>query len=364
MLHWSKQKTHSHFLSLARTRRLLSTVRYPIMTSLISRSHGPPLVGIFMSLILYGAMITQCVFYWQNYRRDPAWIRIYVCFLLFVDTLSTVLAVTWIYGLLINDFGDLSKFTKSSWLLASDPALAGLTGTFCQLFYAYRAKYLTNRVWVGIAIAVLSIICGLCAIGVGIAVGIVAEMSRFRDFDAIGSVWLVLTSVVDIVITGIVSYNLRRSRSDFKRTKDVLSRIVLVTVSTCAMTSACALTELAFFLWMPGTGFHIAFSFVIPKLYCNSVLSSLNAREINGALNPGELPSIDDNYVGGQGESMQFTPPPYHTNTGDIVIHVSEETHTSSSETHTHTSSETHAHTSREVSRKDADAEWEDGRRC
>ncbi|KII96189.1 hypothetical protein PLICRDRAFT_49082 [Plicaturopsis crispa FD-325 SS-3] len=299
-------------------------VRYT-MGSPIALSHGPPFAGIFVSLILYGAMITQCAFYWKNYRFDPAWIRTYVCFLLFVDTLSTVLALTWIYGLLINSFGDLSKFTVSSW----HPALGGLNGTFCQLFYAHRVRHLTDRAWVGAGIAVLSIACGLCAIGVGIAVVKVAEMSRFHEFDGIGSAWLILTCVVDIIITAIVSWNLRQSRSDFQRTKDVLSRIVLMTLSTCALTTACALTELIFFLTMPDTGLYITFSFIIPKLYCNSVLSSLNARKIHRVMmNSDSLPSVTDDYLefnSTQRDTVRSFTPSQYKSSPDRVIQLSEE---------------------------------------
>ncbi|KII88760.1 hypothetical protein PLICRDRAFT_41994 [Plicaturopsis crispa FD-325 SS-3] len=274
-------------------------------------------------------MVAQCVYYWQiYYRRDPAWMKLYVWFLLFVDTVGTVLSLTWIYGLLINNFNDLPKFKVQTWVLASAPALAGFTGMFCQLFFAYRIRVLTNCVWLGVGLAVLSVICALCAVGVSIAIGIVVQTSLDHTFNAIAAIWLLFTSLLDIVITGIVSWNLRRSRSDFMRTKDFLSRMVVVTVSTCAMTTVCAITELAFFLGKPETGLHLAFIFMIPKLYCNSVLSSLNARGTRGVSGS---PTMDDVYVefsGTQDSILQgILHRPRDSPDSDLVVHVAQETH-------------------------------------
>ncbi|KII90415.1 hypothetical protein PLICRDRAFT_173835 [Plicaturopsis crispa FD-325 SS-3] len=300
------------------------------MPSPIALSHGPALVGIFLSLIFYGAMTTQCVYYWQHYHRDPTWMRCYVLFLLFIDTLSTVIAVTWIYGLLINEFGNLSQFAVANWLLAADPALAGITGMFCQLFFAYRVRVLTDNPILGLVIAIAAVLCGLSAVGVGIAIGIVVELARFHEFNAIAATWLIFTSVLDIVITLTLSWNLRRRRSDFKRTNDVLSKIVRLTISNGAMTSACALIELAFFLGAPNTGLHIAFSYMIPKIYCNSVLSSLNARGTGRVGNTSGATSTDQEVdvqlkSGARREIMQGI----RSQTNDrpeLIVHVAKET--------------------------------------
>ncbi|KII90430.1 hypothetical protein PLICRDRAFT_38969 [Plicaturopsis crispa FD-325 SS-3] len=297
----------------------------------IALSHGPALVGIFLSLILYGAMMTQCVYYWQHYKRDPTWLRFYVGFLLFIDTLSTVFAIAWIYGLLINAFGDISKFAVANWLLAADPALVGLTGMFCQLFFAWRIKVLTGSIWMGGGVALLAVGSGLCAVGVGIAIGIVVDLANFHLFNGIGSTWLVLTSVVDILITTILSWHLRRHRTGFKRTNDILSKIVRLTVSNGAMTTAFAVTELALFLGEPTTGLHIGFSFVLPKLYCNSVLSSLNARGGAGANSSGATstdPEPETNVnIKSQSRREIVTGLRSQNEPPELFVHVARETH-------------------------------------
>ncbi|KII84679.1 hypothetical protein PLICRDRAFT_179482 [Plicaturopsis crispa FD-325 SS-3] len=305
------------------------------MSSPIAITHGPALVGIFLSLVLYGSMITQCFYYWQHYRADPTWLKIYVGFLLFIDTLSTVFAIAWIYGLLINSFGELPKFAVADWLLAADPALVGLTGMFCQLFFAWRIKVLTGKVWMGAGIALLSIASGLCAVGVGIAIGIVIDILAFYKFNAIGSTWLALTATVDVLITITLSWHLRRHRTGFKHTNDILSKIVRLTVQNGALTTIFAVTELGMYLGLPNTGLHIGFSFVLPKLYCNSVLSSLNARRSatnassGGATSTGpdnEAQMMKSNTAGGTrrevvtGMGSQGGPP-------EVFVHVATETH-------------------------------------
>jgi len=250
--------------------------------SAISLTHGPGLVGIFLACMLYGAMVIQAFHFFTHFNNDRLWLKAYVCLLVFVDTISTVFAIWWIYNLLINNFGNLDAFAVADWLLAADPALVGITGTLCQLFFTYRIMVLTRRKWLGYTIAALSLASGLCAIGSGVAVDWVRFLADFDNFQIIGCLWLGLTALVDVLITTILTSFLNKQRTGFRRTEQLLRRIVRATIANGLVTSIFAITEIILYVVLPKTGLHIAFSFILPKLYCNSVMSSLNMRRADG----------------------------------------------------------------------------------
>lgn len=249
------------------------------MSSPIAITHGPALVGIFLACILYGIMLLQCFGFWTHFSKDRMWLRCYVGLLLLVDTLSTIFAMWWIYNLLVNNFANLNAFANADWLLAADPALVGITGTFCQLFFAWRIKVLTGKWWLTAIVTTLSVISGLAAIGSGIAVSWVVKLADFNKFQSVGCLWLATTAAVDILITAIMTMNLNQRRTGFRATDKLLNKIVRATVANGLLTMVFAIVELSLYVGKPDTGLHIGFSFVLPKLYCNSVLSSLNARK-------------------------------------------------------------------------------------
>ncbi|SJL14125.1 uncharacterized protein ARMOST_17580 [Armillaria ostoyae] len=271
------------------------------MSSPIAITHGPALVGIFLACILYGIMLLQCFGFWTHFSKDRMWLKCYVGLLLLVDTLSTIFAMWWIYNLLVNNFGAHPPiFSRSvringrstqrtstlslmligtETVLAADPALVGITGTCCQLFFAWRIKVLTGKWWLTSIVTALSIISGLAAIGSGIAVSWVVQLAEFDKFQSVGCLWLATTAAVDILITVIMTLNLNQRRTGFRATDKLLNKIVRATVANGLLTTVFAIVELSLYVGKPQTGLHIGFSFVLPKLYCNSVLSSLNARK-------------------------------------------------------------------------------------
>ncbi|PBK82209.1 hypothetical protein ARMGADRAFT_1090581 [Armillaria gallica] len=288
------------------------------MSSPIAITHGPALVGIFLACILYGIMLLQCFGFWTHFSKDRMWLKCYVGLLLLVDTLSTIFAMWWIYNLLVNNFGAhppifsrsvrindrptqrtstlslmLIGFSRpvrvfssvpspplcSQTLANRDPALVGITGTCCQLFFAWRIKVLTGKWWLTSIVTALSIISGLAAIGSGIAVSWVVKLAEFDKFQPVGCLWLATTAAVDILITAIMTVNLNQRRTGFRATDKLLNKIVRATVANGLLTTVFAVVELSLYVGKPQTGLHIGFSFVLPKLYCNSVLSSLNARK-------------------------------------------------------------------------------------
>ncbi|KAJ3558589.1 hypothetical protein NM688_g836 [Phlebia brevispora] len=107
---------------------------------------GPGLIGTFMNVMLYGTMGLQCCRYFNTYENDGRGIKVLVAVLLFADTVNTAFDMVWIYDVLINHFTDVSALARANWVFATDPALVGIIATICQLFFAWRVKTLTGNI--------------------------------------------------------------------------------------------------------------------------------------------------------------------------------------------------------------------------
>ncbi|KAJ3531231.1 hypothetical protein NM688_g7603 [Phlebia brevispora] len=230
------------------------------MGSPASVTHGPGLIGIFLNIFL-----------------DKPWMKLMVGMLLIADTVNCVFDMWWIYDILINHFMDPMALTTGNWVFATDPAMVGIIASMSQLFFAWRVKVLTNNVWVVALIIFSAFGSGLGGIGTAIAIHFVPEFVDFQKFKVVVIIWLISAAVCDSAIAASLTWHLRKHKTGFQGTDDVLNKIIRLTVQNGLVTALCAIIDLIAFLATP-TGLHLAFNFPLAKLYTNSLMSSLNSR--------------------------------------------------------------------------------------
>jgi len=246
---------------------------------LAEAAEGPALIGIFLNAMLYGAMITQTFFYFSTYRTDPAWIKIYVAVLFVADSLNAVFNLAWIYGVLINNFGNEEALGVGNWLFQTEEAMTGIISMQVQFFYAWRLQKLTGNKLIVAAVVISSLVGGLSGIGTAIGVGMLREFARLQELKVVVSLWLIGSAVCDVVITGALTLHLRKHRTGFSRTDTLITKITQVIVSNGLLTAIFAVADIIAFL-ATDKSYHLIFNFPLSKLYGNSVMSSLNARSI------------------------------------------------------------------------------------
>ncbi|KZV73836.1 hypothetical protein PENSPDRAFT_262260 [Peniophora sp. CONT] len=279
--------------------------------SVVPIVHGPILIGTILNVLLYGISLTQTFFYVSTFKQDR-WILKALVFVIFVaDTMNSVFDVVYIYDALVLHYNDPQAIALANWVFATDPAMGSLIASMVQIFFAWRVKVLTGNTWVAALLILGSIISGLGGVAVSIAIGIVPNWLEFQRFEAPVIVWLVTSAMVDVTITGFLTFHLRKHRTGFQRTDDVLSKIIRLTVQTGLITSVWAIVDLAVFLAIP-TGVHLIFNFPLAKLYSNSLLSSLNARSsLSGGMTSTSENQVaqrksDNNGRAGPGQIVSF----------------------------------------------------------
>ncbi|KAF7344570.1 hypothetical protein MSAN_01939100 [Mycena sanguinolenta] len=249
-------------------------------------THGPLLIGFLFNATFYGecTMLVQSYFYFKLFRTDKLWTRILVIVIILLDTLNTVFDFAYLYGSLINHFGppdDDSYLAKATWLFATDPILTGLIACLGQLFYAWRVKALTGNIWLTLVVVACSLIGLAGGVATTIEVLLTPIYANFIHFKGTVIIWLGAECLADIFITAILVLHLSSHKSGLEASDVLVDRIIRMTMQTGLATVVCAVVDLVLFLAHPG-GLHLAFNIPLCKLYTNSLLSSLNARNPQG----------------------------------------------------------------------------------
>ncbi|KAK0447637.1 hypothetical protein EV421DRAFT_1889562 [Armillaria borealis] len=231
------------------------------------------IIGLYINIILLGIIATQMYMYLNAYRKDRLWMKIFVVVLFVANVANTAF---------------LCKFLYTSLILNFDPALTGIIAGMVQLFFAWRVKVLTNNLWLVAIVAVCALAGTGAAIATSFEVGNTPEFVKFQDFKVVVIIWLAAECVSDILISGILVWQLRKT--GFQSTDELVDRIIRLTVQTGLITSICAIIDLALFLSDVSTRVivdisvrsdilpHLIFNFPLSKLYTNTMMSTLNSR--------------------------------------------------------------------------------------
>ncbi|KAK0480705.1 hypothetical protein IW261DRAFT_1135327 [Armillaria novae-zelandiae] len=253
------------------------------MSSGISDPFGGIVISVFLSILLLGAMIVQLYIYFDRYPKDRVWLKVFIVVLFTLDILNSVFVIMWVYKLLIDNFGNFAAFTKSDWTVMSDSLLAGIMAGMVQGFFAWKIWILTkNYFYVGVIV-----ICALTSSAGGIATSIggfriidSADWNELRNkLDKLSLVWLAPAALGDLVITVVITISLQRAKGSIRRTNRVLNRIIRLTMQNGLLTATVALIDLILILAVESQPYYLCVAFILPKLYTNSALSSLNARQ-------------------------------------------------------------------------------------
>ncbi|PCH39978.1 hypothetical protein WOLCODRAFT_150029 [Wolfiporia cocos MD-104 SS10] len=247
------------------------------MLSPAAETYGPIFVGCVLNILLYGIMITQTFLYFTVYKRDKLWMKLFVGLLFLCDTLNCAFDIAFTYMPLVNGFGNIPGLNQATWVFGTDPAMTAIIALLVQMFFAWRVKILTGSVPATCFIMFCSF-CQWCGgLGTSIAVGMFPEFTHFQRFEVIVIIWLAFSAVADSAITAALVWHLRKHKTGFSQTDDIVNKIIRLTVQTGLVTALCAIIDLILFLASP-SGLHLIFNLPLSKLYTNSLMSSLNSR--------------------------------------------------------------------------------------
>ncbi|KAJ3813978.1 hypothetical protein F5876DRAFT_62699 [Lentinula aff. lateritia] len=221
-----------------------------------------------------------------------------------------------VYYYLILNYANPSALSLAVWSLLAEVLFNGFTAFCVQSFLTWRIWRLSNsNFWVtGIVVSLV-----LAEFGCVVAFGIIAfvyllhyseyllnhllslvRVSTFvelaADLKELSVTVNALAAAGDVLIAGILTILLQKSKTGFQRQLVIQT---MFAVNTGALTSLCAVASLISILAAPNTFIYISFFFCMGRLYTNSLLATLNARN--------KIRNAGDNVQTTSGQNFSFS---------------------------------------------------------
>ncbi|KAJ7786682.1 hypothetical protein B0H14DRAFT_3893633, partial [Mycena olivaceomarginata] len=260
-----------------------STVLVPTM--------GASLIGTIISIFLYGVTSLQTFLYFQMYSQKDTWSLKGLVFLLWLfETAHSALACSFIFRLLILNFGDFAALEVAAVSDEMVQLMLAFIIFIVHCFYVHRLWMFTRNIFLT-AIVVVLIFCHFAFELVSLAVVII--FPDFSDFHhktiPYFTAAMVLAVVSDSIIAITMTLYLKQKQNTIRRTNTLLNRLVGYIISSGVLTSLADILVLATFLAMPDNLVYIGILDFVGNIYANSMLAMLNARDsLRSGLGAGE----------------------------------------------------------------------------
>ncbi|KAI0701759.1 hypothetical protein C8Q76DRAFT_240747 [Earliella scabrosa] len=274
---------------------------------------GAAFLGTIATSCLYGITVVQTYIYYKRYSEtDPLYLKCLVFLLWVLDSLHLALITHAVYFYTVINFTNIIQLTIPTWSILSQIVVTGVSDLAVRGVFCHRVWKLSNRNW---PLLIAIIISSLVVFGGGMAFAV--KGFRIPNFEALSEIsdilYISLGSGVfaDVLIAASLCFLLAKRRTGFARTDSTVRVLMLYSINTGGLTSLCALLCLLTYASMPNNFIFIAFYFVLPKLYLNALLATLNARRSLRETNSGALVSIP--LSGTSHSRMSFTGRPQFT---------------------------------------------------
>ncbi|KAF9262841.1 hypothetical protein L218DRAFT_928877 [Marasmius fiardii PR-910] len=249
------------------------------MSDAATRVAGPLLLGYLLNYGLYGILSVQVYVYYNAFANDRTAIKAIVYGVYIVETMQTIM-ITWnAFQNFVFGFGKSSALDaiNLSWFACC--LIDGAVAFTVQTYFAYRIHLLSKSRLLAGLIVFMSVAQFGGALTTAILAKIIGLFSKIRNRTFIGvAFWLGGSAACDITIAVSMTYVLSRYDQDFKETRDLVRRIIRLTMETGSLTATVATSELILFLVFPSAPYHITAALILAKLYSNSMMVIFNTR--------------------------------------------------------------------------------------
>ncbi|KAI6166223.1 hypothetical protein EDD17DRAFT_44296 [Pisolithus thermaeus] len=234
--------------------------------------------------------------YYMHYPEDAATIKFLVAAIWILDTLHVSFMCHALYYYLITNYGVTASLEYIIWSFQASVLMNLLVILVVQFFFAHKIHYFCRRRlrWLLIPPIILFI---LAQIGFGMWIFVLllvdnktSMLTRTWYYGVTPST--AAGALADILITVSLCVFLydSGSRSEVPRTKSLVSGLIAYAVNRCLLTLLVVISQMAANADQQ-PAWTMALDFIIGKLYANSLLGSLNARQYLLSQGSGTMPN-------------------------------------------------------------------------
>lgn len=274
----------------------------PLIPDNIAMITAPQILGTLFNWGLYGVLSVQIYIYYLNFPDDklPTKCLVYGTYLF--EVAQTCITAANVFFWFARGYGNMIRLEDTYFSPLDTPFLCGIIAAVVQCFYAYRIYTLQKSYWwICVGIILTSMIQTAGAFGTAFRAYKLGEFGRFHEniiFPESFHVWLLGDTVSDILIAGSMLWLYYKYRNqEIRHANKILAKLVFLIVETNTLTASMALLSFIFYAALPGQNYFICTTFVMGKLYSNTLLVTFNNRiALRGVARP-------DNNSGGSAHS-------------------------------------------------------------
>ncbi|KAF8146391.1 hypothetical protein K438DRAFT_2028280 [Mycena galopus ATCC 62051] len=246
---------------------------------------GPFLLGVMFNIGLQGALILQVAHYWDTFRNDKTWVRLFVLYLFVLETLNTAFGIAIVWQPFMTEYALPAAMINFPSYLPAQPFVTTLISTPMQIFVAWRIYAGTRSPWLPLIIVICSIGSIAGAYWTGVTVYMVKTFLRKAEVNHPSIVWSSFTTAADVFMTVGLTYILIANRKKNPSNSRGISRAIQVTIQTGVVTAIFALLDVILFNTQPDNTISFVWDFGLSKLYTNILVATMNARAAPESVN-------------------------------------------------------------------------------
>ncbi|KAF9057471.1 hypothetical protein BJ165DRAFT_35260 [Panaeolus papilionaceus] len=239
----------------------------------VDSTMGAALIGVIFAAMLYGVSFVQTWYYFFKYPQDVWYIKALVSAVWIFETIHQALISHTLYHYVVTNYNNPDSLSRMVWSILLEVLFNGLIGLLVQGFLALRVWRLSNN-----NVPLTAMVSGFIVAGFARSMRLTTWV-ELEGLKGLSMAVNLLGAAADVLITAALLFFLHRSRTGFKKSDTMISTLITFTVSTGLLTSICAVASMISILASGHTLIYVAFYFCLGRLYSNSVLATLNARQ-------------------------------------------------------------------------------------
>ncbi|EPS96671.1 hypothetical protein FOMPIDRAFT_1053038 [Fomitopsis schrenkii] len=248
---------------------------------------GCTFIGILFEILFYGFSCAQTQYYFHEYPKDKAYLKIFVAFLWLVDTARTALDIQYMWVFIVAGHANPAALLWVPKSFLAEFFLASLTMVVVQLYFIRSIWLFLPGIWYRwpltitvTLLAILSFAGGTATVwkftlDPGYAASIAAAIVT-------ASIQTVAGFVTDVYITVCLTWILYGEADAFSSTDTLITKLVMYAIHRGVFTALLQLLHFATYIGTIQDGPNMLiwslFHFPGSKIYVNSLLAILNVR--------------------------------------------------------------------------------------
>lgn len=229
---------------------------------------------------LWGVLCVQTYNFFIGNSRDKPVFKLLIAFLWGLDTFDTVLNCHILYHYLVSNYLNPFAIMIPVWSVIIHVAITSLSNFIIRSMFAKRIYRLSDNnipttLWI-VAVSLTDLICGIVITVKAFGIPSYLDLDKLSNLMYLN---FASGTTSDLSVALVLCFLLRRSRTGFSRTDSLISVLMLYTVNTGLIVALDAFLGLITYIVMPHNFVFLGFYLLLSKLYLNSYLAALNARE-------------------------------------------------------------------------------------